>query len=321
MMNKILFIDRTHPLLIQKLEESGFVCDLLENAGYEKISEVIHQYTGVIIRSGIVLDKEILSKAALLKFIGRAGSGLESIDLDFAKNKNIACFNSPEGNRDAVGEHTLGILLCLLNKICISGNEIKNGVWLREQNRGVEINEKTVGIIGYGNMGSAFARRLFGFKANVISYDKYKTKYANHFTKEVSLETIFEQADIVSIHIPYTFENRYFVNSDFIHSFKKSIYLVNTSRGAVLNTSDLVVSLKSGKVLGAALDVIEYEESSFDKMKLENMPDDFHFLCQQPNVVLTPHIAGYTHESKIKLAEILADKIIDFSKTEGIISY
>jgi D-3-phosphoglycerate dehydrogenase / 2-oxoglutarate reductase len=320
-MKKILFVDRTHPLLIRKLEQSGFVCDSFDKIDYEKVSEIIHEYTGIIIRSGIILDQKILSKASLLKIIGRVGSGLESIDLDFAKSKNIACFNSPEGNRDAVGEHTLGILLCLLNNICVSGNEIKKGIWLRDQNRGVEINGKTIGIIGYGNMGSAFARKLFGFKANVISYDKYKTKYANHFTKEVSLETIFEQADIVSIHIPLTSENRYFINAEFLNSFKKNIYLVNTARGPVLKTSDLVTALKSGKVLGAALDVIEYEESSFDKMKLENMPDDFHFLCQQPNVVMTPHIAGYTHESKIKLAEILADKIIEFSKTEGIISY
>ena len=318
-MKKVLFVDHTHPLLIQKLEQSGFVCVLLENNDRKAVSDVIHQYTGIIIRSGIILDKEILSKASHLKFIGRVGSGLESIDLDFAKSKNIACFNSPEGNRDAVGEHTLGILLCLLNNICVSGNEIKQGIWLREQNRGVEISGKTIGIIGYGNMGSAFARKVFGFKANVISYDKYKTKYANHFTKEVSLETIFEQADIVSIHIPLTPENKYFINAGFIHSFRKNIYLVNTARGPVLKTSDLVAALKSGKVSGAALDVIEYEESSFDKMNLENMPDDFHFLCQQPNVVLTPHIAGYTNESKIKLAEILADKIIDFSKQSGIL--
>lgn len=318
-MKKILFVDRTHPLLIQKLEQSGFICDSFDKIDYKKVSEIIHEYTGIVIRSGIILDQEILSKATLLKFIGRVGSGLESIDLDFAKSKNIACFNSPEGNRDAVGEHALGILLCLLNNICVSGNEIKQGIWLREQNRGVEISGKTIGIIGYGNMGSAFARKVFGFKANVISYDKYKTKYANHFTKEVSLETIFEQADIVSVHIPLTPENRYFINAEFINSFKKNIYLVNTARGPVLKTSDLVAALKSGKVLGAALDVIEYEESSFDKMKLENMPEDFHFLCQQPNVVMTPHIAGYTHESKIKLAEILADKIIEFSKQSEMI--
>lgn len=318
-MKKILFVDRTHPLLIQKLEHLGFVCDSFDKIDYKKVYEIIHEYTGIVIRSGIILDQEILSKATLLKFIGRVGSGLESIDLDFAKSKNIACFNSPEGNRDAVGEHALGILLCLLNNICVSGNEIKKGIWLREQNRGVEISGKTVGIIGYGNMGSAFARKLFGFKANIISYDKYKTKYANHFTKEVSLETIFEQADIVSIHIPLIPENRYFINAEFINSFKKNIYLVNTARGPILKTSDLVTALKSGKVLGAALDVIEYEESSFDKMKLENMPEDFQYLVQQPNVVMTPHIAGYTHESKIKLAEILADKIIEFSKQNKLI--
>lgn len=318
-MNKILFIDHTHPLLVQKLEQAGFVCDLLQDIDYKKIISIIDQYCGIIIRSGIVIDKIFLLKATSLKFIGRVGSGLESIDLEFAKSKNIACFNSPEGNRDAVGEHALGLLLCLFNKICISGNQIRQGEWLREPNRGIEIKGKTIGIIGYGNTGSAFARKLSGFEANVISYDKYKSNYADGFTKEVSLEEIYTQTDILSIHVPLTNETRYMVDESFFKQFKKNIYFINTSRGPVVKTSGLVAALSSGKVFGAALDVIEYEESSFDRMKLDNMPDDFTILCQHPNVILTPHIAGYTHESKIKLAEVLSEKIITFSKLKGII--
>jgi len=318
-MKKILFIDHTHPLLVQKLEQVGFTCDLLQGIDYQKAFSIIDQYCGLLIRSGIIIDKEFLLKASSLKFIGRVGSGLESIDLEFAKCKNITCFNSPEGNRDAVGEHSVGLLLSLFNKICIAGNQIKQGEWLREPNRGTEIKGKTIGIIGYGNMGSAFARKLSGFEANVISYDKYKSNYSDSFTKEVTLEEIYTHTDILSIHVPLTADTRYMVDGDFLKQFKKNIYFINTARGLVVKTVDLVAALSSGKVTGAALDVIEYEESSFDRMKLENMPDDFHFLCKHPNVVLTPHIAGYTHESKIKLAEVLADKIISFSKKDGII--
>jgi D-3-phosphoglycerate dehydrogenase / 2-oxoglutarate reductase len=318
-MKKVLFIDHTHPLLVQKLEQAGFKCDLLKDIDYQKAISVIDHYCGLIIRSGITIDKDFLLKATSLKFIGRVGSGLESIDLEFAKSKNIACFNSPEGNRDAVGEHAIGILLNLFNKISIAGNQIREGEWLREQNRGIEIKGKTIGIIGYGNTGSAFARKLSGFETNVISYDKYKSNYSDGFTKEVSLEEIYKQTDILSLHVPLTKETKYMVDTVFINHFCRNIYLINTARGPIVKTSDLVTALSSGKIAGTALDVIEYEESSFDKMKLENMPDDFHFLCKHPNVVLTPHIAGYTHESKIKLAEFLADKIIAFSKNNRII--
>ncbi len=306
-------------MLFQKLENAGFLCDFFPEINYEKVEAIIEQYTGIILRSGIKIDKNLLSKANNLKFIGRVGSGLESIDLEFAKFKNISCFNSPEGNRDAVGEHSIGMILNLFNRISIAQGEVRNGIWLREENRGIEIKGKTIGIIGYGNMGSAFARKLSGFEANVISYDKYKYNYSDEYTCEVSLEEIFATADIVSLHVPLTNETHYMVDSEFIHSCTKNIYLINTSRGPIVKTSDLVSALNTGKVSGAVLDVIEYEEYSFDKMNLKNLPHDFDSLLKNPNVIITPHLAGFTHESKIKLADVLADKIIDFSTKTGII--
>ncbi len=318
-MNKILFIDSAHPILKQKLEDNGFVCDFFEGIDYKKVSEIIHNYTGIIIRSRITLDKEILSKAKKLRFIGRVGAGLESIDTEFAKLKNIECINSPEGSCDAVGEQAIGLLLSLLTNINKSNSEIKEGKWLREENRGTEIKGKIVGIIGYGNMGSAFAKKLSGFETNVISYDKYKTNYSDGYTKEVTLNDIFEQSDIVSLHIPLTEETKYMINSKFINKFKKNIYLINTSRGLVVETESLLNAIDTGKVKGAGLDVIEYEESSFDKMDLNNMPPTFYYLINNPKVIITPHSAGWTHESKIKLAEVLANKIISFSKKMGIV--
>lgn len=318
-MNKILIINPVHELLIDKLEKAGFVCDKKYGIDYSSTENIAEQYTGIIIRSGIKIDSNLLSKAKNLKFIGRVGSGLESIDLDYAKKVNIACFNSPEGSRDAVGEHALGMLLNLFNRISIAQQEVKNGQWLREENRGIEITGKTIGIIGYGNMGSSFAEKLSGFNCNVISYDKYKTNYSDNYTREVTLEEVFENADIISLHVPLKEETHYMVNTDFIQSCKKEIYIINTSRGPVLKTSDLITALNNGKVKGAALDVIEYEEYSFDKMNLKGLPEDFNTLLNNPNVLITPHLAGFTHESKIKLAEVLANKIIDFSRNTGII--
>ena len=318
-MNKILIINPVHESLIEILEKAGFACEKQYRIDYSSAEKIIEQYTGIILRSGIKIDSQLLSKANNLKFIGRVGSGLESIDLESAKNLNIACFNSPEGSRDAVGEHTLGMLLNLFNRISIAQQEVKNGLWLREENRGIEIAGKTIGIIGYGNMGSSFAEKLSGFKCNVISYDKYKTNYSDKYTREVTLEEVFENADIISLHVPLTEETHYMVNTDFIQSCKKEIYIVNTSRGPVLKTTDLVTALNNGKVKGAALDVIEYEEYSFDKMNLQGLPEDFNTLLNNSNVLITPHLAGFTHESKIKLAEVLANKIIDFSRKNHLI--
>jgi D-3-phosphoglycerate dehydrogenase len=313
-MNRILFLDSSHPILTKKLEDYGFICDHEYSKNYKEISEIIYKYVGIVIRSRIKLDKSILSKANNLKFIGRVGAGLESIDVEFARTKNIECINSPEGSRDAVGEQAIGLLLSLLAKINKSNSEIKEGKWLREENRGTEINGKTVGIIGYGNMGSSFAKKLSGFECNVISYDKYKTNYTDGYTKEVSLEELFNLSDIVSLHVPLTDETKYMVNHKFIHKFKKSIFLINTSRGPVVESDALLNAIDTGKILGCGIDVIEYEENSFDKMDLNNMPPTFYYLLNNSKVIITPHTAGWTNESKIKLAEILADKIIAFSK-------
>ena len=308
---KILFVDSTHPILPEKLSNAGFLCDYKPEIHEDEIIKTISEYSGLIIRSKIKIDKTIIDNAINLKFIGRVGAGLENIDTKYAESKGIKCFNSPEGNRDAVGEHALGMLLCLLNNIIKADGEIRNGQWIREGNRGIEIKGKTVGIIGYGNMGSAFAQRLKGFGAQVIAYDKYKFNYSDDFVTEKTLNDIFNETDILSLHLPLTDETHFMVDDKFIHHFKKDIYIINTARGKVIKTDDLVRNLQSGKVKGAALDVLEYERTSFESLHSdEKLPTAYDYLIKSNRVVLTPHIAGWTHESNIKLSEFLADKII-----------
>ncbi len=309
-MQKILFIDSVHPLIRERLSARGFCCDYFPDYHREEYKRIIGDYEGLIIRSKIILDKEILQKAKRLKFIGRVGSGMENIDVEYAKSRNICCLNSPEGNRDAVGEHTLGMLLALLNHLPRADRQVRQGLWKREENRGREIKGKTICIIGYGNMGSAFAQRLRGFEAEVLSYDKYKTDYANEFVRESTLEEVFESCDILSLHVPLTRETHYLVNHSFLQHFRKSVILINTSRGNVVNTADLVRNMKSGKVIGAALDVLEYEDTTLEAMA-ERLPEDFQYLVQSENVILSPHIAGWTVESNIRLAEVLVQKILD----------
>lgn len=307
---KVLLASNVHPFLREKLEDSGFIVEnnILKNS--TELAKIICDYHGIIINSRFVIDKNIIDKAVNLKFIGRVGAGMESIDIDYLNKRGIKCYNSPEGNRTAVGEHALGMLLCLLNKINIADKQVREGKWVREANRGVEIEGKTVGIIGYGNMGSAFAKRLKGFDCNVIAYDKYKSAYSDEFVQEVTVEKLFEKTDIFSIHVPLTDETKYMVDSKFINSFKKNIYLINTARGKVLKTVDLAENLKSGKVIGAALDVMEYEDSSFEKMNFENMPAELRYLLESENAILTPHIAGWSKESNLKHAQVLAEKIL-----------
>jgi D-3-phosphoglycerate dehydrogenase len=308
---KILFLDTTHFRLPEMLRNAGFECHDSFDSDINKIKQIVGDYEGIIIRSRIKIDKTLIDLGKKLRFIGRVGAGLENIDTDYAVKKGIACINSPEGNRDAVGEHALGMLLCLLNNIARANTEVRQGKWIREGNRGLEIKGKTVGIIGYGNMGSAFAQRLKGFGANVIAYDKYKFNYTDEFVAEKTLESLFEHTDILSLHVPLTHETEYMVNSDFIKKFKKDIYIINTARGKVVKTDDLVFQIKEGKVLGAALDVLEYEETSLESLSSENKKSDaFSFLISSDKVILTPHIAGWTRESNIKLSEVLADKII-----------
>lgn len=306
---KVLFIDNAHPLLSENLTALGFQCDYFEHFARSDYESVIHNYEGVIIRSKIKIDKSFLQKAENLKFIGRVGSGMENIDVSFAESKGIRCINAPEGNRSAVGEHTLGLLLMLLNNLAKADKEVRQGLWIRKGNTGIEIEGKTIGIIGYGNMGSAFAKRLSGFGAKVIAYDKYKFGYADQYVKEAELEELFKYADIVSLHVPLTPETEYMVDEKFIDSFQKPIYLINTARGKVVNTEALVKHLKSGKIKGAALDVLEYENYSFENIENQNIPNTFKYLIDADNVVLSPHIAGWSHESAQKMAEVIVEKI------------
>lgn len=307
---KVLFIESTNKILINIFNKNGFECDYKPDISKEEIENCINNYDGVITRSKITFNKNLLDKASKLKFIGRVGAGMENIDTEYAESKNIKCFNSPEGNRDAVGEHAIGMLLALFNNLCLANREVKSGFWNREQNRGYEVKGKTIGIIGYGNMGKAFAQRLKGFEANVIAYDKYKADFSDDFVSEVSLKKVMEKTDILSIHVPLTDETTYMVDADFISKFKKPLYIINTARGKVLKVSDLVNALKNRKVLGAVLDVLEYEKKSFENIVEAEENKDFKFLVNSENVILSPHVAGWTFESDVKLAEFLANKIV-----------
>ena len=310
---KILFIDTAHPYLQSSLEKDGHICVDGTKLSRVEILKCINQYDGVTIRSRITFDKEMIDAATNLKFIARAGAGMESIDVKYAESKGIACINSPEGNRDAVGEHAIGMLLMLFDKLNKADREVRESKWIREGNRGVELQGKTVGIIGYGNMGSSFARKLRGFDVKVLVYDKYKKGYGDKEVKESSIEEIFTEADILSLHIPLTPETEFMVNDRFIKSFRKNIYIINTARGKVLKTDDLVNNMKEGKVLGACLDVLEYEDTSFEKFAIHNLKfeksETWQYLIQSDEVVLSPHIAGWTFESSEKIARVLFEKI------------
>jgi len=307
---KILHIDKNHPLMLSQLSAQGFENEEDYTNTKEAIESKIADYDGIIIRSRFPIDKTFLDKATRLKFIGRVGAGLENIDCNYAESKGITLIAAPEGNRNAVGEHTLGMLLALLNKFKKANNEIKNGKWLREENRGWELDGKTIGIIGYGNMGKSFAKKLRGFDCNVICYDILPDK-GDENAKQVTLVDFFRQADIVSLHTPQTPQTEKMINIAFINSFAKSFWFLNTARGKSVVTDDLVNALKNGKVLGAGLDVLEYEKASFEDFFSDGqIPESFKYLLDADNVILTPHIAGWTLESKEKLAQIIVDKII-----------
>ncbi len=308
---KILVIDTVHNVLLQKLRDRGFTVNYQPKINTSDVIHSIAEYAGLIVRSKIKITQEIIKKGSNLRFIARVGAGMENIDTVYAMQTGIKCFNSPEGNRDALGEQAVGMLLSLLNNICYANYEVKKGIWNREKNRGIELKNQTIGIIGYGNMGSAFAEKLKGFGCNTISYDKYKYNFSDAYTKEVTKNQLFDETDILSIHVPLTNETHYMVNNAFINSFRKPIYIINTARGNIINTKELVENLKKGKVAGAALDVLEFEKSSFEKLhNNEELPNDFRELTQMQNVILTPHIAGWTIESNRKLSEIIANKII-----------
>ncbi len=307
---RILFIDSNHSLLHETLIKAGHTCDLNYTWTKDEIENNIHLYDGVVIRSKIKITKEIIDKAAKLKFIARAGAGMENIDVAYAESIGIKCLHAPEGNKDAVAEQAIGMLLGLFNNLFRANKEVREGKWIREGNRGVELMGKTVGIIGYGNMGSAFAERLKGFGVNVLVYDKFKSGFGNEFINETTVEDIFKSADVVSLHTPLTDETNYLINDAFINKFSKNIYIINTARGKCLNTSDLVKNLKSGKVLGVCLDVLEHEMVSFEALNTKQLPEAFQYLIQSDKVVLSPHIAGWTQESNEKIARVLAEKIM-----------
>ena len=291
------------------LEKLGFQCDAFPDYNYSRFKEIIHDYKGIIVRSKIRLDKEILAKATSLRFIARIGAGMENIDRTYAESLGISCINAPEGNRDAVGEQAIGMLLLLFNNLIKADREVRSGIWKREENRGYELGGRTIGIIGYGNTGSAFAKKLRGFDVKVLAYDKYKTGYADGFVNESKLDELFEKSDIVSFHVPLTDETTYMANHQFFNRFKNNIYLINTSRGKVVNTNDLVRNIESGKVLGACLDVLEYEGFTFEDLDTEKMPHAFARLVKMSNVVFSPHIAGWTYESELKMAKIIFEEI------------
>ena len=306
---KILHLDSNHPLLINQLNDMGFTNHEDYTSPKADIQQKINQYDGFIIRSRFSIDKTFLDAATNLKFIGRVGAGLENIDCDYAQSKGIALIAAPEGNRNAVGEHSLAMLLSLFNKLNKGDKEVREGKWLREDNRGLELDGKTVGLIGYGNMGKAFAKKLRGFDVKVLCYD-LKPNVADANATQVTLSQLQDQADVLSLHTPETPSTINMVNAKFINGFKKPFWLINTARGKSVVTSDLVNALKTGQILGAGLDVLEYEKSSFENLFTDNkMPEAFKYLINADNVILSPHVAGWTIESKEKLAQTIVDKI------------
>ena len=307
---KILILDKNHPLITEQLSEKGYVLEEDFSSSYEQVLEKIHLYEGIIIRSRIPLDAHFLEKAKNLKLIARVGAGMENIDIAKAQELGIKLINSPEGNKDAVAEHVIGTLLVLMNRLFISSNEVKKGIWLREENRGEEILGKTFGIIGYGNMGKAVAKRLSGFGCKTIFYD-IKPNLSDEFAAQVSLQELQENADILSLHTPLTEDTLYMIDEEFISKMKKNFYFINTARGKNLKTSALVNALKSSKIKGACLDVLEYEKTSFENLETKN--EDLEYLLNSEKAIITPHIAGWTHESKIKLAQVIVDKILAFT--------
>lgn len=310
MPQKVLIIDDVHAIITDGLTNAGFEVVDATKWNREKIISEVADAFGIVLRSRINIDREFVDAAKSLRYVARVGAGMETIDVEYCENKGIKCLNSPEGNRDAVGEHTVGMLLSLLNHLNRADRQVKAGEWKREMNRGRELGFRTVGIIGYGNMGSSFARKLSGFGCKVPAYDKYKKNYSDDYAKEVSLDEIFANADVLSLHVPLTAETKYMVDDEFIARFKNPFVLLNASRGPVVKTSALVSALQSGKIVAAGLDVIEYEETSFEATKKMTDNPDFRYLAQCDNVIMSPHIAGWTVESKIKLAQVLLDKIL-----------
>lgn len=305
-MKKVIITAKAHPYLYEELQRQGYEIVDQPKITYDELLAIIPEAEGLIVTTRVRVDQNMLDKAISLKWVGRLGSGLELIDTAYAAGKGIRCYSSPEGNSNAVAEHTLGMLLVLLNNIHTSCGEIKNRLWRRDENRGTELTGKTVGIIGFGNTGSSFARLLAPFQVTVLAYDKYKFGFGQGYIKEASLEQLCRYADVITLHVPLTGETYHMANAGFFNALQKKPYLINTSRGKVVHTTHLVDALKSGRIAGAALDVLENEKLETYSSE-ENRTLDW--LLQQSNVLLTPHIAGYSHEALLKMAQVLTRKI------------
>lgn len=311
-MAKILITDDVHPLLPEGLQQAGYTVDYEPSLSLEEVREKVREYSGMIINSKILVDRQMLDLAPQLRFVGRLGSGLDIIDLDYARQKKVTVISAPEGNRNAVAEHALGMLLALANNLCRADREVRNKIWRREANRGFELSGLTIGVIGCGNTGFAFLNKLSGLGVKALAYDKYKNHYLEPscYAKETELERLLERSDIISLHLPLTPETHHYVNSRFLARCRDGVVLINTSRGKCISTPDLVEALESGKVAAAALDVFENEKpASFH-------PDEealYHRLYRMENVILSPHIAGWTRESKKRIAEIVLKRILDLS--------
>jgi D-3-phosphoglycerate dehydrogenase len=311
-MKKVVFLDSVHEILEERLVKSGeYMCVDGTTWDIETCKTHLKDAHGIVIRSRFTLDENILKHAEKLEFIARSGAGMENIDEKYCKERSIKLYNAPEGNRNAVGEHALGMLLSMLNKIHLGNHEVKAGIWDREKNRGVELDGKTVGIIGYGNNGAAFAKKLRGFDVTVLAYDKYKTGFGDDFVIEATLEALLRKSDVISFHIPQNSETTYFANQEFFDALGKPIFLLNLARGKIVETKSLISAIESGKVVAAGLDVNEFEKKSFENFFINNDSEELRYLVQSNNVLLTPHVGGWTTESYFKLSDVLADKILD----------
>lgn len=315
---KVLFLDSVHPVLREKLEAQGIRCDHSLEGSREEVERYIDDYEGVVLRSRIRMDREFLEKAAKLEFIARSGAGLENIDTSYCRDHGIKVFHAPEGNRNAVGEHAVAMLLSLFNRLCQGDREVRNGVWDRVANRGIELGDRSVGIIGYGNTGQAFAKKLSGFGCRILAYDKYRDPKENDFELEsVTLDKLKREADIVSFHVPLTEETHHYFDEEFLNEMRDPFFLVNTSRGKVVRTDAVIEGLHGSKLRGACLDVLEYEKSSFEGLREDERPPSYGVLLSEERVLLSPHVAGWTDASYRRLSEVLAQKILKWKEGRG----
>ncbi|MDR0801448.1 NAD(P)-dependent oxidoreductase [Fluviicola sp.] len=311
-MKKVVFLDTVHPVLAERLTQSGeYECIEAHEWTQEACEQHLNDAFGIVIRSRFTMDESILRFAPNLKFIARSGAGMENIDEAYCAQREITLYNAPEGNRNAVGEQALGMLLSMMNKIHTANRDVKSGIWDREGNRGVELDGKTVGIIGYGNNGKAFAKKLRGFDVTVLAYDKYKSDFGDEFVIEATLEAVLRKSDVISFHVPQNDETIYFANQEFFDALGKPVYLLNLSRGKIVETKSLIKSIRKGTTIAAGLDVNEFEKKSFESFFENELNEELNFLLHSDRILLTPHIGGWTTESHYKLSSVLADKILN----------